>query len=114
MRSCDAFHEAMQAQASKVVGHHALGDIGGRNAKQLGNMLTQVTIAEAARKQAKESQRHEQRQNAWVAEAKGGCPLLTLYDRAMDLVEFVLSDEAVMADALNVQKTSVGRKTDPP
>jgi hypothetical protein len=64
------------------------------------------------RQETEDTQTAHQGLNPWVAEFEGRCALVVDHRGGVDPLEHLLSDVAVCARSLHVEKTSVGRKAD--
>jgi hypothetical protein len=98
----------VEPEAAQVVGHAALGELAGAQAQQVSDVLSQVTIGEATGQQVKDEQGREQRSRAWVVEAERRGALVADDRGAVDFLEFGFAQGRVVAQSLNVEKTSVG------
>ncbi len=114
MTSGNALDEAVQAQAPEVVGHASLGELGWGDTQQVSQRLAQVFVGKTLGQQGEQHDDAEQCLDARVVEVQGRSPLASDGDRLHHLLEGVLADGAIMADALDVEKTSVGLKADLP
>ena len=96
--------QAFEAQAAQVVGH--LG--GGVRATEEGfDLGPEVAIAEAAGQMGEAGEGLQERHDARVAEAQGGDPLAGFDGRALEPVERVLGQDAVVTDALDFEELAI-------
>ena len=114
MRVGNALDEAVQTQTSEVVSHAPLGEFGWRDTQQVSQRLAQVFVGKTLRQQGKQHDDAEQRLYARVIEAQGRGSLAGNGDGLYDLLKSVFAERAIMADALDVQKASVGVEADLP
>src|SRR4029077_13417586 len=75
-------------------------------------MLAQMAVSESALDENKQQQEIQQAPHPWVSEAQRCRALSIDHDRPLQILERGLADEAVVADALDVKQTPVGRKAD--
>jgi len=106
----NAGDQAMEAQASQIVGDPSGRQLPGLVAEQRREMLAHVLVSEGALGEKKQEQDMEQSLDPWVCEAQGRRALVVDSERSLQALEGGLADEAVMADALDVEQTSIGGK----
>ena len=104
MRLRDAMDEPFEPQPAQVVGH--LGG-GVRAAEQRFDLGAQVAIAEAARQMGKAGEGLEERHHARVTEAKRGRPLSGFERGALEPIERVLRQHALVADAFDFEELAI-------
>ena len=75
-------------------------------------MLAKVLIPERALDEKEQEQDVQETLDTRVGEAQGGCALLSDRYWLLQVLERGFTDEAIMADALDVEQTSVGCKAD--
>src|SRR3954468_6649489 len=75
-------------------------------------MLAQMAVSESALDENKQQQDMQQPLHPWVSEAQRCRALSIDHDRSLQVLERCFADEAVVADALDVKQTPVGRKAD--
>src|SRR5438477_8737553 len=75
-------------------------------------MLAQMAVSEGAMDENKQQQDMQQPLHPRVSEAQGCRALSIDHDRPLQVLERCFADEAVVAHALDVKQTSVGRKAD--
>src|SRR5215468_2543874 len=110
----DALDESVQPQPAEVVGHPTRANRLDRNTQQRSESRAEVGVRKPARQQREEQQYVQQRLHQWICEAERRGSLAVDLDRLLDLVEGIFTEVAIVADALDVQKTSVGSKADLP
>jgi hypothetical protein len=112
----DAGDQAVGAQAPQVVADLAGGDLAGGLAEQPGERPTQLAVAEPGRDEQPEHQQGlQQGVRAAVAQAQPGHPLPgSGGDRFVHGGEGVRGADRVVAESLDAQQASVGRKADLP
>src|SRR3990172_1903712 len=110
----DALDQAVEAQAPQVVGHPSLGDLAGREAQQGGELIAKLAVGEAAGTEPEEEQRQEQGLHARISEAQASGALPADLLGSLDALERVFAHRAVVAEALDVEQTSVGGEADLP
>ena len=114
MRVGNALDQAMQAQPSQVIGHLAWGQLIWGKAQEGCQQHPQFVIGEAQRQKPKGDECAEQGLHAWIGETQSGDPLSRNRQRLADLLKSLFSQQAIVADLLDVQKTSVGLKANEP
>jgi len=77
-------------------------------------VVTQFAVGKTPRQQTKHQQRTEQRQHHRVAKPQGTCPLTIDLHRFIHPLKGVFTECAIVAELLDVQKTSVGLEADLP
>ncbi len=75
-------------------------------------MLAQMAVSESALDENKQQQDMQQPLHSRVSEAQRCRALSIDHDRSLQFLERCFADEAVVADALDVKQTPVGRKAD--
>ena len=75
-------------------------------------MLAKVLIPERALDEKEQEQDVQETLDTRVGKAQGGCALLSDRYWVLQVLERGFTDEAMMADALDVEQTSVGCKAD--
>ena len=111
VRPGHAFDEAVQAEASEIVGHRA-ARVGGEAAAEQGrDVRAEVTVAEADREMREAAQGLEEGHHPWVTEAQGRDAPAVLLARGLELGEGVLAQRAGVADALDGQQLLVDAGT---
>jgi len=83
-------------------------------AEQVRPVVAQVLVGKPLRQQTQDHQRAEQRVHDGVVEAQCAAPLTGHLYRAGDLGPRGFANVTIVADAFDVQETSVGVKADPP
>lgn len=104
----------MEAEASKVISHSPLGHSFGRLPEKRSKILAKVAIAKPVGKDVKDNDGGQENLNALFAVTKTGDALIVDRSRKLHVVEFIFADGAVVADSLDVKKTSVGLEADLP
>lgn len=112
LRLRDAFDQAMQAQPSQVVRHLSLGEMIWGEAQERCEQRPQLMIGEPLRQKPKGDEGAEQGLDARVGETQGSHALTRNGLRLIDLLKGLFSQKAIMAEGLDVQKTSVGLRSD--
>ena len=110
----NAFNDAMQAEAAKVVGHASDGVIGWSEAQQLRQQRTHFAIVEPTQLETEYDQHGEQCLHPFVAETQGGSSLTFHLGGMNHPIERVFADRAIVRYLLDVEKTPVGLKADLP
>ena len=77
-------------------------------------MRTQIAIGEPVRQETIEDQDAQERLSPWVSEGQGGDALVADQLGTGHLPEGVLTEEAIVAELLDVEQTSIGLKADRP
>jgi hypothetical protein len=114
MGPSDPLDQAVQAKSPQVVRHLTRCHVVGRLPQQGGPTVPQVAVGETSGQETEHQQRAEQRLHRHVGEPQAAGALPTDLDRFIDTAERVLADGTVLADSLDVEKTSVGVEADPP
>src|SRR5689334_13091298 len=96
-----ALDQAVEAEASEVVGHGGARVGGEVAAEQGGELGSKVAVAEAGREMGEATEGLEQRYHARVAEAEGRDALAVLLARGLELGEGILAQRAVLAEPLD-------------
>ena len=104
MRLRDAMDQPFEAEASEVIGH-LRGGVG--PAEERLDLGPEFAIAESAGQMGEASKRLKERHDARVAEAQGGCPLVGFEGRALEPIERLLRQDALMTDAFDFQKLAI-------
>jgi hypothetical protein len=102
----DPCDQAVQAQAPQLVRQPPGREPG--QSEQRRQVRPEVTVTPAIGQQPKDDEQAQERLDDRVGEAQGGGPLPLDGDRAGDAGKRGFSDRTVVADALDVQETSVG------
>lgn len=110
----NALDQAMQAQAAQVVGQLSRGQLVWGKAQEGCEQSTQLRIGEPLGQKPKSNQGTEQSLDAWVGKAQGRNPLPGYDLRVVDLLKSLFTQQAIVADLLDVQETSVGGEADEP
>jgi hypothetical protein len=74
----------------------------------------QIGVGEAVWEESEEDEGMEEGLDPSVLKAEGGGSLVCYVSRLLDGMEGVFTDRAIMADALDVEQTSVGLEADLP
>jgi hypothetical protein len=106
------FDNAMQAQPPKRVCGGALADVLWKTSGERREMFAQVCAAEAIGKQSKKDDGMPEGLNARIGEAQSRGALPIECNRTVDGLESILSQHAIMAEALDLEQAAIGRKTD--
>ncbi len=77
-------------------------------------MLAQMAVRESSLDENKQKEDMQQALNPRVSKPQGCRTLIAHSDSSLHVLERCFTDEAVMADALDVEQTSVGGKADFP
>jgi hypothetical protein len=110
-----ALDEAMQAQASKVIGHLPGSQMVWGDAQEGRKQRPEIMAGESLRREkAKDNQCTQQSLHPCVCEAQRRHPLSGEDLRLVELLKSVLPQKAILAERLDVQKTSVGLEADLP
>ena len=104
MRLRNAMDQPLEAEPSQVVGH--LGG-GVRAPEERFDVGAEVAVAKAARQMGEGAEGLEQRHDARVAEAQRGDALAVFDGRALQPVERVLGQDAVVTDALDFEELAI-------
>lgn len=106
------FDEAMKTKAPEVIGHLPRAKTVAENPR---NMLSEITVGETLWEQPEEHEGREESKDTTVTEAKSWCALLFIDSYGpVNATEGVFADEAIVADPLDIQETSVGLEADLP
>ena len=104
----------MEAQAAQVIGHAARGHGAGIQAQQWREMRTHVFVGEPLGQQTIEDQHAQERLHTRIGEGQGGHALVADDLGPRDLLERVVAEEAIVAELLDVEQTSIGGEADRP
>src|SRR5918911_2172266 len=108
------FNHAVPAEAPQIVGHLSLRDQVGQLPGEQRELLSQITVCEAAGNQTKPDQQMPERQHTQVGGAESRGALAVDLDRTVQPVQRLFSHGAVLAETLDLEQTSVGLKADLP
>jgi hypothetical protein len=104
----------MQPQASQVIGHLPSSELVWGEAQEGCEQRPQLGVSETAGQKPKSDESIEQGLGVRVGKAQGGYPLAGHQVWLVDLPKSVFAQKAIMADLLDMQKTSVGLEADLP
>lgn len=90
------------------------GDGLGRFPNQGSPLVAQFAIRKSPWQQTEHQQRTEQRQDQRIGKSQRAGPLSSNLRRLIDLAERIFTDRTIVAETLDVQKTSVGLEADLP
>src|SRR5262249_43194554 len=76
------------------------------------DVLPKILIPECTLDEEEQQQDLQETLHTWVGEAQGGCALLADRHWLLHLLERRFTDEAIVADELDFEQTSVGCKAD--
>ena len=96
--------QAFEAQPPEVVGH-LRGGVG--PPEQRFDLGPEIAIAESAGQMGEAAEGLEERHDARVAEAQGGDALAGFDGRALEPVERLLGQDAVVTDALDFEELAI-------
>src|SRR6516165_4212899 len=102
----------MQAQATQLIGDSPLGDRLRIAAGQGGEMLAQIGCPEPSWELPEQDPGMQERVNAWIGKAQAGGTLVPGAHRFIDRLEGILAEDAVVAQAFDIEQAAVGRKAD--
>ena len=114
MRLWDALDQTVQAKPVQVVGHLARGYVVRDFPQQMSPMVSQFAVGKTSGQETKHQKGAEQGLYGCVGEPQSAGSLSINLDRFINPVECVFSKGAILADPLDVQKTSVGLEAEPP
>ena len=106
--------QAVQAESSQVVGDLSLGHGLGILSQERSQVLPHVLVGETVGQKAEQRQRIQQGLRVRVVKPDRGSSLMVYLNGLGHFSESVFADGAVMADSLDVKKTSVGLEADSP
>ena len=106
--------EAVETQAPQIVGHLPGAKVVGIEAQQLRNERPECPVPEPLGQQSEETQRLQESHHPGVAEAKGGSPLAENDVGPTQRLEGRAPEDAILAQLLDVQETSIGPETNLP
>src|SRR6266852_4031293 len=107
-----ALDQAVEAQASQLVGDGALGDRLRIAAGQSRKMLAQIARAEALCKLAEQDDGMQEGVDARIGKTQTRSTLAACRHRAVDGLKGIFGQDAIMANVLDIEQAAVGRKTD--
>src|SRR5580704_17490095 len=110
----DALDQAVQTEASQVVGHSPHGVLGWVQAQQLSQQGSHFLIGKTPELETEQDQQAEQCLHVRIAEPQSRGPLTCDFDGADYLFKCVFANRTIVGYSLDVQETSVGSKADPP
>src|SRR3989304_4190602 len=97
---------------SQVVSHLAWGELIWGEAQEGGEQHSQIVIGKPLRQKPKSNEGAEQGLDMRIGETQSRDPLAGNSLRLVDLLKGIFSQAAIVAEGLDVQKTSVGLKAD--
>ena len=106
--------QAVEAQPPQLIRHSPRRHGAGIFTQQRSPMLPQVALIETPGQETKHQQRSQKRQHTRISESQCRGPLSVHLDRFGHLTKRAFAHRAVVADSLDVQKTSVGLEADCP
>src|SRR5215472_16923975 len=107
MRVGYAFDKPVQSQTTQIIGDPSGCELAGLDPQQWSDVLPKVLVAECALDKEEKEQDVQQ-----TLHTQGGCALLPDRYGLLQVLERGFTDEAIMADALDVEQTSVGCKAE--
>ena len=110
----DSLDHAVQAEPSQVIRHPPLGDDGGGLPGEYRELPAEISIGETTRKQTEPDQDVPQRQHAQISGAQCLGALSVDFHGTIQPMHRFFSHRAVVAEAFDFEKTSVGGKADLP
>ena len=108
------FNETVETETPKIVCHSALCDLFGVDAKHLGQRLAEIFVGETVDLEGKHDKNAEKRLDTPVIETERRNSLPIYLEGLNDLIEGTLADCTVVADSLDIEKTSVGLEANLP
>lgn len=111
VRLGDALHEPMEPEAPEIVAHLSRVE---RLAEDRRHIVAKIAVGEAARLEPKEHQAGKQREDPAIPETQSGGMVRADDHRLVNAAEHVFAKPAVVADSLDVLKTSIGLEADLP
>lgn len=104
----DTLDETMHSQAAQIIGDASGGILARLVPEQWSKALPQVLMSKRAADVEEQEQDVEQGLDAAVGETQGCGALAVHGDGSLHVLECSFSDKAVVADALDVEQTSIG------
>src|SRR4051794_3417347 len=108
----DALDQPVQAQAAQVIGDASRRELARFKPEQWSKVLAEMAVSECALDENKQQQDMQQPLHPRVGEAQCCRALSIDHDSPLQVLERCFADEAVVADALDVEQTPVGSKAD--
>jgi hypothetical protein len=102
----------VQTQPTQIISDPSRGELARLYSQQWSKMLADVVVTECALDGKEQEQNLQKGLNAWIGEAQRRCTLVADNRWLLHVLERGFTDEAIVADALDVEQTSVGRKAD--
>src|ERR1700692_3894704 len=99
-----AFDQAVEAQAAELIGDGALGDLLWGAAGHGGKMAAQIVATEAVGDLAEQNERLQELMGARVGKAQARSALLARCNRAVDALEGILGQHAVVAQTFDFEE----------
>ena len=106
--------QPMQAQTAQVIRHLSGGDGLGCFSQKGSPVVAKFAVGETPRQQTEHEQSSKESLYERIGEAQGTGSLTFDRHRLVELAKRVFADRAVVAETLDVQKTSVGFEADLP
>src|ERR1700730_622080 len=108
----NALGEAVEAQATQVVGDPSRSQLAGLFPQQWSKMLAYILVGKCSLDEKEQQQDVQESLHARIGETQRRRASDIRGDRSLHILEGGFADEAVVTDALDVEQTSVGRKAD--
>ncbi len=102
----------MQPEPPQLIGHTAWGELVDGLGEQCGQIGAQVAVGKSDRQQIEKQRSIPDSLYHRVGEAESRSPLLIHDTRKTELLEGLFGENAVMRDALRLEKATVGLEAD--
>src|ERR1700733_4273945 len=110
----DALDQAVQTEASQVIGHSPHGVLGWVQAQQLSQQGSHFLIGKTPELETEQDQHAEQCLHVRIAEPQSRGSLSGYFNGTDYLFKRVFANRTIVGYSLDVQETSVGLKADTP
>src|SRR6266568_721317 len=108
----DTGDQALETKAAQIVGHAAEGVVVPVPAEQVGDVCFEVPVPETVLDVVEDAEGMEECHHARIAEAESGGTLIVLQAGALQPIESVLGESAVVADPFQLQEPAVDASGD--
>src|SRR5712691_3534562 len=108
----DTGDQALETKAAQIVGHAAEGVVVPVPAEQVGNVCSEVPVPETVLDVVEDAEGMEECHHARIAEAESRGTLIVLQAGALQPIESVLGQGAVVADPFHLQEPAVDASGD--
>ena len=106
----DSLDRAVKTQATEMVSHFALREVGRFEAEQRGQVVAEIAVGRACWQQLEQQQCAPQDLHLWIGDAKRGSSLRRDLNGTVYFLESFFGEQAVVADLFDLGQAAVGLK----